>query len=90
MGHDDAWKANQLQPITDEPRVDARVKELREMTIGRTDDPENPMPPVALKSRWIVWDRIANPIWASGHGAASTGRTHDRSRTARQNSLRSS
>jgi hypothetical protein len=25
-----------------EPGVDARVEELNEMTIGRTDDPENP------------------------------------------------
>ena len=25
-----------------EPRVDAGMKELNEMTIGRTDDPENP------------------------------------------------
>ena len=32
-----------------EPRVDARAQELTEMTIGRTDDPENPLEPVALK-----------------------------------------
>jgi hypothetical protein len=25
---------------------------------------------------------LAEPIWASGHGAAFTGRTHDRFRTA--------
>src|SRR5271166_6372789 len=34
--------ADRQQPVTPEPRVDAGVKELNEMTIGRTDDPENP------------------------------------------------
>ena len=29
--------------------MDARVQELTEMTIGRTDDPENPLEPVALE-----------------------------------------
>src|SRR5271166_3143257 len=33
-----------------EPHVDARVQELTEMTIGRTDDPENPLEPVALQA----------------------------------------
>jgi hypothetical protein len=34
-----------------EPRVGARVRELNERTIGgRTDDPENPLPPVALEA----------------------------------------
>jgi hypothetical protein len=32
------------------PRVDAGVKELNEMTIGRTDDPENPLKPRLSKS----------------------------------------
>jgi len=31
------------QPVPPEPCVDAGVKELNEMTIGRTDDPENPI-----------------------------------------------
>jgi hypothetical protein len=31
-------------------RVDAGVKERNEMTIGRTDDPENPHKPVALEA----------------------------------------
>src|SRR5271166_3739935 len=35
--------ADRQQPVTPEPRVDAGVKELNEMTIGRTDDPENPL-----------------------------------------------
>ena len=68
-----------------EPRVDAGMKELNEMTIGRTDDPENPFG-AGFRSRLFVWDWIADPIWASGHDAASTGRTHDRNRPARQNS----
>src|SRR3954463_5334913 len=49
------------------PRVDAGVKERNEMTIGRTDDPENPVSVTASRSRRTVWDWIANPIWASGH-----------------------
>ena len=32
------------------PRVDAGVKELNEMTIGRTDDPENPLGAKAFKA----------------------------------------
>jgi hypothetical protein len=78
--HDDT---SRRQPLT---RVDAGMKELYEMTIGRTDDPENPLRATAFKSRIIAWDWIADPIWASGHGAASTGRTHDRNRPARQTS----
>jgi hypothetical protein len=67
------------------PRVDAGVKELSEMTIGRTDDPENPILATAGQpGRVIVWGWIAEPIWASGQPAAPTGRTHDRNRTARQ------
>src|SRR5271166_438863 len=34
--------ADRQQPVTPEPRVDAGVKELNEMTIGRTDDPGSP------------------------------------------------
>ena len=37
------------------------------MTIGRTDDPENPFGATAIKSRFRVWGWIADPIWASGH-----------------------
>ena len=50
------------------PRADAGVEELSEMTIGRTDDPENPLLATAGQpGRVIVWGRIADPIWASGH-----------------------
>jgi hypothetical protein len=38
------------QLVEPEPRVDAKVKELSEMTIGRTDDPENPFRVSALKA----------------------------------------
>ena len=42
------------------------MTELNEMTIGRTEDPENPPTPLALEAAGVVWDRIADPIWASG------------------------
>ena len=48
-------------------RVDAGVKERNEMTIGRTDNPENPIRVTASRSRRTVWDWIADPIWVSGH-----------------------
>jgi hypothetical protein len=51
---------------TTEPRVAAGMKELNEMTIGRTEDPENPFGAQALQGRIRVWDWIADPIWASG------------------------
>src|SRR5262245_34515911 len=70
-------------------RVGAGVKELNEMTIGRTDDPENPRVATALEAA-SMFDWIADPIWASGHAAAPTGRTHDRNRSARQTSRFSS
>ncbi len=34
-------------------RVDAGVKELNEMTIGRTDDPENPFGAKAFKAAFM-------------------------------------
>ena len=37
-----------------EPRVDAGVKELNEMTIGRTDDPENPFGAPALEAALLL------------------------------------
>jgi transposase len=42
--------ADRQQPVTPEPRVDAGVKELNEMTIGRTDDPENPLVATACEA----------------------------------------
>jgi hypothetical protein len=40
---------------------------LNELTIGRTEDPENPSAATAFRGRKLVWDWIADPIWASGH-----------------------
>ena len=54
-GPDMAWATMtrggaRLQPATPEPRVDAGVRELKEMTIGRTEDPENPLEPAAREA----------------------------------------
>ena len=51
------------------------------MVIGRTDEQQNPFIPMAITCRSVVWMLLAEPIWARGHDAASTGRTHDRIRT---------
>ena len=59
-------------------------EELQEMMIGRSDERVNPGRATAIKGRSIVVVSFAEPIWASGHRAASTGRTHDRRRTAQQ------
>ena len=50
--------------------------------IGPSDERENPGRVTAGRGRLIVMVSFAEPIWASGHRAASTGRTHDRRRTA--------
>ena len=50
--------------------------------IGRSDERENPGRATAGRGRLIVMVSFAEPIWASGHRAASTGRTHDRRGTA--------
>jgi hypothetical protein len=44
-----------------EPRVDARVQELTEMTIGRPDDPKNPLEPVALEAAGLFGTGSRNP-----------------------------
>src|SRR5208283_3113102 len=43
-------KAERQPPNTTRTRVDAGVKELNEMTIGRTDDPEIPLPAQAFEA----------------------------------------
>jgi hypothetical protein len=67
-------------------RVDAGVEVLNEMTIGRTDDPENPALAMALEAASLFGFGSRNPSGpaASGQRAAPTGRTHDRNRPARQ------
>lgn len=37
------------------------------MAIGRADERQNPLIPVAAKGRAVVWMSLADPIWASGH-----------------------
>src|SRR5215213_6915470 len=52
------------------------------MKLGRTDKQDTPIIPVILSDRAAVWRLLADPIWASGHAAARTGRTHERIRPA--------
>jgi hypothetical protein len=51
------------------------------MAIGRTDERQNPLIPVAMIGRPVVWMWLADPIWASGQASRVKGRTHDRIRT---------
>src|ERR1700722_10468001 len=67
---------------SDEPRVDARVKDLREMTIGRTDDPEIPLKPVAFEAARLFGTGSRTPSGPAVMAPRRQGRTHDRSRTA--------
>src|SRR5271157_5279069 len=62
------------------PRVDAGVKELNEMTIGRTEDPENPSLAPAFVAASLFGAGPRNPSGPADMGAASTGRTHARNR----------
>jgi hypothetical protein len=41
------------------------------MVIGRTDEQQNPFESAAIICRNSVWMLLAEPIWASGHVAAS-------------------
>src|SRR5208283_3698335 len=67
--------ADRQQPVTSEPRVDAGVKELNEMTIGRTDDPENPLGATACEaasvfgtgSRTLSGPAVMAPRRQAGH-----------------------
>src|SRR5277367_902625 len=49
------------EPIPLEPRVDAGVKELNEMTIGRTDDPENPFRTTAFEAGSLLGSGSRTP-----------------------------
>jgi hypothetical protein len=66
---------------SDEPRVDARVKDLREMAIGRTDDPEIPLKPVALEVARLFGTGSRTPSGPAVMAPRRQGRAHDRSRT---------
>src|SRR5579859_4611743 len=50
------------------------------MTIGRTEKRDIPWVPTAKQGRSLVADSFAVSIWASGHRAATTGRTHESTR----------
>src|SRR3954470_16738998 len=52
------------------------------MKLGRTDKQDTPLIPVTFSGRAVVWRLLTDPIWASGHAAALTGRTHERFRPA--------
>src|ERR1700732_2936765 len=47
--------------VATEPRVDAGMKELNEMTIGRTDDPKNPPLATAFKAASLFGCGSRNP-----------------------------
>jgi hypothetical protein len=65
-----------------EPRAAAEgLKGKQEMAIGRTDERRNPLIPVALTGRAVVWMSLADPIWAQRTASRVKGRTHDRIRT---------
>ena len=54
-------KAERQPPNTARTRVDAGVKELNEMTIGRTDDPENPLPAKAFEAAEVFGNGSRTP-----------------------------
>src|SRR5271157_1009813 len=78
--------ADRQQPVTPEPRVDAGVKELNEMTIGRTDDPENPLGAKAFEAAEVFGAGSRTPSGPAVMAPRRQGRTHDRNRPARQTS----
>ena len=61
MGHDDARRYGGRRRSPPEPRVDAGVEELNEMTIGRTDDPENPLVAPAFEAASLFGTGSRNP-----------------------------
>jgi hypothetical protein len=62
------------------------VKELNEMTIGRTDDPENPFGAPAFEAADVFGSGSRIPSGPAVIEPHPKGRTHDRNRPARQNS----
>jgi hypothetical protein len=68
------------------PGVDAGVKELNEMTIGRTDDPENLFGAPAFEAAEVFGFGSRIPSRPAVMEPRPQGRTHDRNRPARQNS----
>jgi hypothetical protein len=69
------------QLVEPEPRVDAKVKELSEMTIGRTDDPENPFRVSAFEAAGLFGIGSRTSSGPAVMTPRQTGRTHDRNRS---------
>jgi hypothetical protein len=67
-----------------EPRVDGGVKEHNEMTIGSTDDPENPVGAQAFEAVEVFESGSRSPSGPAVIVPCRQGRTHDRIRPARQ------
>ena len=55
------------QKPSPEPRVDAGVQVLKEMTYRSNRRSGDPVGTSGRQGRLIVWDWIADSIWASGH-----------------------
>jgi hypothetical protein len=47
------------------------IKGKKEMAIGRTDERRNPLMPVALTGRVVVWMSLADFVWGSGQRPVS-------------------
>jgi hypothetical protein len=56
------------------------------MTIGRTDDPENPFGATAIKAAFVFGAGSRTPSGPAVMVPRQSGRTHDRNRPTRQNS----
>src|ERR1700676_3607845 len=74
------------QPVTAGSARCAGVKELNEMTIGRTDDPENPSTPMAFEAAKLLGAGSRTPSGPAVMIPRHEGRTHDRNRPSRQTS----
>jgi hypothetical protein len=60
------------------------MKELNEMTIGRTEDPENPFGAQAFEAAQVFGTGSRTPSGPADMAPRHKGRTHDRNRPARQ------
>jgi hypothetical protein len=81
------WRASRptgTSGWTLEPRVDGGVKEHNEMTIGSTDDPENPVGAQAFEAVEVFESGSRSPSGPAVIVPCRQGRTHDRIRPARQ------
>jgi hypothetical protein len=76
--------AGQHRPVTAALCVDAGVQELNEMTIGRSDDPENPFRAAAFEAASLFGAGSRTPSGPADMAPRQKGRTHDRNRPARQ------